>query len=282
MTWHADRDLLASYAQGRLGRAHAASVEAHVIGCAACRAAFDPMVDAGRIDRNLDAIVAVVDQAVRRWPERLLVRCGLSDRLARLVAVAPEARDPWLGAVIVVLALATLGAIFAGDARNTYLFLIVAPLVPVAAVAAIFATRDDPAGELVHATPAAGLELLLARWAAVVVPALAVTGLVSAAIPGIGWTAASWLLPSVGMAAVAMALASWLPARAAGLTVGGLWITAAALNWRGTPDAELVERFAAFRPAGQIGLATGAAAAGAVLATRRERFETRQTMGGLG
>lgn len=281
MTWHADRDVLDGYTNGRLGRAQSSSVEAHLVVCAMCRAELAPLVDPDRLDRNLAAIVAVVDRPVRRWPERLLGHCGVSDRRARLVAIVPEARDPWITAVAMVLVLAAAWAMFGGSSRETYLFLVSAPLLAVAAVAAVFATRDDPAGEVIVATPMAGLELLLARWASVVVPAFVVTGLFALAVPGIGWTAMAWLLPSVCLAAVTMTLASWLPVRGVAAAVGGLWIAAAGLSARRTAPAELIEGFVAFRPAGQAALAIGAAAAGVVLVMRRERFEMVRATGGL-
>ena len=281
MTWHADRDLLTGYADDRLGRAQASSVEAHLMVCAMCRAELAPMADTDRLDHNLAAIVAVVDQPALRWPERLLVRCGVSDRHARLVSVVPGARDPWLTSVAIVLLLAGSWSAFSGSTRDTYLFLVSAPLLAVAAVAAVFATRDDPAREVIVASPMAGLELLLVRWASVVVPAFALTGLFAVAVPDIGWTALVWLLPSVCMAAVTMMLASWLPVRGVAVAVGGVWIAAASWSARGTASDELIEQFAAFRPAGQIALAIVAASAGVVLALRRERFETGWASGGL-
>lgn len=281
MTWHADRNLLSGYASGRLGRTNASSVEAHLMACAMCRSELAPMADADQLDRNLAAIVAVVDQPARRWPEQLIVRCGLSDRHARLVAVVPGARDPWLSSVAIVLVLAAVWAVFDGSSRDTFLFLVSAPLLAVAAVAAVFATRDDPAREVIVATPTAGLELLLVRWASVVVPAFALTGLFAIAVPDIGWTAMAWLLPSVCMAAVTMTAASWLPVRGVAAAVGGVWIAAAAWSAHGTAPDELIEGFVAFRPAGQAALAIGGAAAGVVLVMRRERFETGWTSGGL-
>lgn len=281
MTWHADRNLLSGYAGGRLGRAQASSVEAHLMACATCRAELAPMADADRLDRNLAAIAAVVDRPAHRWAERLLVRCGVSDRHARLVAVVPGARDPWIASVTVVLLLAAAWAAFDGGARDTYLFLVSAPLLAVAAVAAVFAVSDDPAREVVVATPTAGLELLLVRWASVVVPAFALTGLFAMAVPDIGWTAMAWLLPSVCLAAVTMTAASWLPVRGVAAAVGGVWIAAASWSARGAAPDELVERFVAFRPAGQAVLAIVAAAAGVMLVMRRERFETDWPSGGL-
>ncbi|MEO6572127.1 MAG: hypothetical protein ABIO83_11345 [Ilumatobacteraceae bacterium] len=281
MTWHADRGLLTGYANGRLGRAQASSVEAHLMGCAMCRAELAPLADEERLERNLAAIVAVVDRPARRWPERLLVRCGVSDRHTRLVAIVPGARDPWLTSIAIVLVLAASWAAIDGSTREAYLFLVSAPLLAVAAVAAVFATRDDPAREVIVATPMAGLQLLLVRWTAVVMPAFALTGLFAIAVPHIGWTAMGWLLPSVCMAAVTMSLASWLPVRGVAAAVGGVWIAVAAWNALGAAPDELVERFVAFSPAGQAVLAIATGAAAAVLVVRRERFETGWASGGL-
>lgn len=249
--------------------------------CATCRAELAPMADAERIDRNLSAIVAIVDQPTRRWPERLLVRCGVSDRHARLIAVVPGARDPWLTSVAVVLMLAAALGALDGSTRDTFLFLVSAPLLAVAAVAAVFATGDDPAREVVVATPAAGLELLLVRWASVVVPTFALTAVFAAVVPDIGWAAMAWLLPSVCMAVVTMTASSWLPVRAVAAAVSAVWIAAAGRSARGTPPDELIEGFVAFRPAGQAVLAVVTGASVVVLVMRRERFETGWTSGGL-
>jgi hypothetical protein len=91
----------------------------------------------------------------------------------------------------------------------------------------------------------------------------------------------TWLLPSVCMAAVTMALASWLPVRTVATAVGAVWVTAAASSARGAASAALTDRFVAFRPAGQVALAVASAAAGVMLLARREHFEIGQDMGGL-
>lgn len=281
MIWHADRTLLSGYAGGRLGQAQASSVEAHLMQCATCRAELAPFADAERLDRNLGAIVTVIDQPARRWPERLIVRCGVSERHARIAAVVPGARDPWLSSVAIVLVLAAAWATFGGGTRDTFVFLVSAPLLAVAAVAAVFATRDDRARELTVATPTAALELLLVRWASVVVPAFAVTAVCAVAVPDVGWVAMAWLAPSVCMAAVTMTAATWLPVRGAAAAVCGIWIALAGWSARGSAPDELIEGFVAFRPAGQAVLAIAAAAAGAVLVVRRERFDTDWMPGGL-
>ena len=57
-----------------------------------------------------------------------------------------------------------------------------------------------------------------------------------------------------------------------------MWTGGAGLSVRGAAaNAELIERFVAFRPVGQAVLAVVALAATAVLLLRRERFE----MGGI-
>ncbi len=180
-----------------------------------------------------------------------------------------------------MLVLAAAWATFGGSTRDTYLFLVSAPLLAIAAVAAVFATRGDPAGEVIAATPMAGLELLLARWASVVVPAFAVTGLFSIAVPGIGWTAMAAPLCVPGSFdddARQLAAGTW------GRRRGGRGVDRRGRLERAprrAAPAELIEGFVAFRPAGQATLAVLAAAAGVVLVMRSERFEMEQTAGGL-
>lgn len=49
MTWHADTDMLAGYPTGTLDHAHAASLEAHLLSCAGCRAATTAVVSPGQL-----------------------------------------------------------------------------------------------------------------------------------------------------------------------------------------------------------------------------------------
>jgi hypothetical protein len=272
MTWHVDHATLTNYAVGALSRSGAASVEAHVTACATCRAAVAPVVDRHRLDSNLAAIEALVDQPRASWIERLLARCGVGERLARLVAVAPATRDPWVVSIALVLLSALAMATVGGGTRDAFVFAVVAPLLPVAAVAAVFAASTDPARELAAATPMAGLELLITRLAAVLVPAAVMSLALSLASPGLAW-GVIWLLPSVGLTTATVALAGWFPVRAVASVLTAGWLAGAIASARVAADPDLVDRFAAFRPAGQVGSAVAAVVAVAVTVIRREQYD---------
>lgn len=77
-SWHADPDLLTGYVSGRLGRAHAASVEVPgAMRGVPCRAAIVPLAPPDRMERNLAAIVERIDRPPEHRVEALLERLGV-------------------------------------------------------------------------------------------------------------------------------------------------------------------------------------------------------------
>ena len=110
---------------------------------------------------------------------RLLCRCGVPDHLLRLLAATPSLRRSWLLSVAGVL------AVVAGEAAAVRYgwvgngghlrpagypgpdvlvpFLLVAPLLVLAGVAAAFLPMFDPASQLAAAAPFSGFTLLLIR-----------------------------------------------------------------------------------------------------------------------
>lgn len=273
-TWHADAELLAGYVGGTLRRARAASVEAHLVACPSCRAAVVPLTSPDRLERNLAAIVERVDQPRMNPIERLLQRLGVPDHVSRVLAVTPSARAAWLAGVAVALAVAVLSADLDGASERTlFAFLVAAPLLPLAGVTAAFGSRTDPVRELVVAAPMSAFDLLVVRALAVLAPTIAVAAGASALVPGQGWEPVLWLLPSFGLMASTLALGTWFDVRSVAWVLGGAWVAAAAVSVRGAPSAELVERYAAFRPAGQLVLVAVTLVAAAVLAVRRDAFD---------
>jgi hypothetical protein len=272
--WHADPDVLAAYAAGGLGRATAASIEAHLLGCASCRAELVALVPAERVSRNLALIHTRIDAPPSSLAERVLRGLGVPDRIRRLLVVAPSARLAWLiataGAVIGALVAADVSG---GSQREMFAFLVGAPLVPLGVVTITFAASSDPAREVVVATPTPAFDLLLVRALAVLAPAAAGTVLASLAVPGQGFEGALWLLPSVGLASVALALSSWLPVRAVSCGLGAAWVAAALLSVRSSPGTTIVERYVAFRPAGQVAMVSVALVAAVVVVVRRDAFD---------
>jgi len=220
--WHLDPEAIRRYAQGGAAPELAASAEAHLMKCATCRDAIAAHVDAGRSEAIWHEVVDRVDAPRPSWPERVLGRLGVGEATARLVAATPTLRGPWLLAVAGVLALAA----WAGqvDERVLRMFLVVAPLGPLAGVAVAFAGGLDVTREIGLAAPYSGLRLLLIRTAAVLavtVPIVAAAGL---ALPGSHWLAAAWLLPTAGLTCAALALtARMTPVVAVGV-VATAWV----------------------------------------------------------
>ncbi len=220
--WHLDPQAIRRYAQGAAPPELAASAEAHLMKCAACRDVISSYVDTRRAEAIWHEVADRVDAPRGSWPERMLVRLGVSEATARLIAATPTLRGPWLLAVAGVLLLAAWAAQV--DERFLLMFLVAAPLGPLAGVAMAFAGGLDPTREIGLAAPYSGLRLLLIRTAAVLavtVPIVAAAGL---ALPGSNWLAAAWLLPTAGLICAVLALtARMTPVAATGL-VATAWV----------------------------------------------------------
>jgi len=220
--WHLDPEAIRRYAQGAFPPELAASAEAHLMNCADCRGVISSAVDVRRVEAIWHEVVDRVDAPRRSRPERLLVRLGVGEATARLVAATPALRGPWLLAVAAVLALAAWAAQV--DERFLRMFLVVAPLGPLAGVAVAFAGGLDPTREIGLAAPYSGLRLLLIRTAAVLavtVPIVATAGL---ALPGSNWLAAAWLLPTAGLTCAALALTGRVTPVVAVGVVAAAWV----------------------------------------------------------
>lgn len=268
MTWHADEVLLGRYTAGSLDPARASSVEAHVLECVVCRERLGPLADQGRLERVWSGIQLEID-APRPGPvEALLARFGLSEHLARLLAATPSLSLSWLVAVAVTLAFAVTAA-YQGP-RGALFFLVVAPLLPVAGVAAAYGPGIDPTYEVGLSSPMSRFRLLLMRTTAVLVTTTALAGLATLGLPGLDWAAAAWLLPALALTLASLALATWVaPIWAAGW-VTFVWIAAVTLTERAAEPT-----LTAFRAPAQLVFLSIVVVAAWVVATRRERFELR-------
>jgi hypothetical protein len=190
--------------------------------CAACRGGLSTWVDARRAESIWHEVADVVDAPRRSRGERLLVRLGVGEATARIVAATPTLRGPWLLAVAAVLTLAAWAAQV--DERFLRTFLVVAPLGPLAGVAVAFAGGLDPTREIGLAAPYSGLRLLLIRTAAVLAVTVPIVAAAGVALPGSAWLAASWFLPTAGLTCAALALTARLaPVAAVGVVATG-WV----------------------------------------------------------
>ena len=281
MTWHLDDATLDRYLRCGLPEAVASSVEAHLMACTGCReelagAARTPAAVHRRTWASLAA--AVDDEPSGAW-ERMLDR--LPSHVVRLVAAAPALRRAWWTAGAALLLLALLAANLGGDELGTALFVVTAPLVPLAGVALAYSASDDLAGEVALTTPYPRFVLLLLRTGAVAATTLPVTGVMAAALPVEARLATLWLAPAVALCALSLLLSAHWDTRRVAAVLAALWIAGAGITLRPTTAAlaveDLLDRSALFRPAGQGALLSVAVLALAVAVARRGAFQNRRT-----
>ncbi len=276
-------DLLASYAAGTAGTVAAWSVEAHLTGCARCRWALSAHVDAERLARNRSVLLVRTALGDGGRARRVLCRCGLPDHLLRLLAATPSLRRSWLLSVIGVLAVVAgeaaavrYGWIPAGgsgrvagyrDPEVLAPFVLLAPLLVLAGVAAAFLPMFDPACQLAVAAPFSGFTLLLARSVSALVSALVPVVGAAFLLPGPGWLPVALLLPSLALCAFALAAATVMDPRAAAVTTGVLWAVPVLLLATAHGPLPIVQANAQFACAAVL------CACAVVLLARHDRFE---------
>ena len=216
--WHAGTALLDAYARGRATAVDTWSVEAHLIGCARCRA-------------DLSGRVSPADgQLLAQLREGMLA--GLAARPLRSRRGAARwlrwvlRPGPLLAVVALVAGTAVLDLLAGGGDPNGRLVWLLAPAVPVAAVALTAVGDDDPCREAVLAAPSAVLRVTLWRTLAVLalaVPLAAAVGLIQGAgTGGSGWSAA-WLLPCLALTATTLAVGAVAGVERTARAVAVLW-----------------------------------------------------------
>jgi hypothetical protein len=239
-TWHIDVSILESYAAGGSTPVGGASVEAHLMECRECGALLRELMPSEPLDRAWRAIRAHVEEPRAGLVERLLGALGMSWESARLLAAVPAFRGAWLLGVFTVLVFAGAAAVLAEDTGPT-LFLIVAPLIPVAGVAASFGGDADPAHELVTVTPYSSLRMLLLRTAGVLATSVPVTVLLGLVLPGPAWLAVAWLTPAVAGVALTLAVSPYFDTLMTAAVLGVVWSSAVLSAYRLGDPVEAVE-----------------------------------------
>ena len=268
MTWHASNAILDSYVEDSLDPARASSLEAHLLSCAECRERIASPSPAGRQEQVWARIQLEMDAPQPGPLEALLLRVGFSEHLARLLAATPSLSFSWLGALALMLAFTVVAA--HQIPRGDWFFLLLAPLLPVAGVAAAFGPVVDPTYEIGLASPMSSLRILLIRTTAVLLATLTLVGLFGLGLPGFDWTAADWLLPGLALTLASLALSTWVsPLWAAGL-VSFFWIGAVVLVERADGATQ-----AASRASVQFAFVAAGIVAATILTTRRGTFELR-------
>ena len=197
--------------------------------------------------------------------ERGLVRIGVREHVARIVAATPSLRMSWIAAAVVGMGFSGWAA--SAGPKGVIAFLVVAPLLPVAGVAAAYGPWADPMHEMAQASPMSGVHVVLLRSVAVLVTTSIIGVVAAAAIPETDWTAVAWLLPSLALTLASLALSTFMPIHRAAAVITALWL--AALLAIGSRAEDGLE---AFRGTGQLVFFVLVVASSAVLAWRRERL----------
>ncbi|MEU4527672.1 hypothetical protein AB0F49_05535 [Micromonospora ureilytica] len=212
MTIHPTPTLISQYASGGADVDDTTiwAVEAHLEGCAACRAVLTDAADPGTrdlLDRVADGIASGIATGPGPVRRHRLLRTGVAARVL-----------PWL---VTATGLMLAAALFEWTFDSLpSLVLLIAPVAPLLPVAAVWSRRLDPAWELTATMPRTGLPLLMRRTLGVlsaVIPVLAVAGWFTGHSPGL------WLLPVLGFTAGALALGTVVGVDRAALALAVAW-----------------------------------------------------------
>lgn len=277
--WHVADEVLARYAAGSGTADMVWSVEAHLMECPACRAVLAAHVEPDRLARNRAVLLTRAAGPDQGRTRRLLCRCGIPDHMAGLLGSTPSLRLSWLLSVVGVLAVVAAEAVLVrhgwighagppSPAVNTAAlvpFMLLAPLLVLAGVAAAFLPMLDPCYQLAVAAPFSGFTLLLIRAVSALVAALVPVVAAALLLPGPGWLPLALLLPSLALCSFALASATLLPPRIAALTAAAAWAL---------PVLLLAARpLRIVQPNAQIACAAVLCASAVVLVARRDHFE---------
>ncbi|MFC8367472.1 zf-HC2 domain-containing protein [Streptomyces sp. NPDC057239] len=269
--WHVSEEDLRAYARGGLPAPLLWSADTHLTACARCRAVLADVSDPVALDGGWERLDAELDAPRPGFLESLLLRLGVADHTARLLAATPALRRSWLGAVTAVLLLTVAVTAGHGTGGSPTLFLALAPLLPLVGVALSYGPALDPTYEMAVVAPTHGFRLLMIRTVAVLGAGLGLNGLATLALPGYGLRALTWLLPALALTATALALTARLGPVLAPSLVGGGWI--ALLLTADAARAGEEGPLAPFTAAGQGVSAAVTALAAALLVLLRDRFD---------
>jgi hypothetical protein len=245
--WHVDGDVLRAWVGGVGSADAAASVEQHVLRCRQCRDAVAAVVaDNGGppalpdLSLTWERVLDEVEVPAVSGLQRLLVRAGLSPADALLVAAAPSLRGAWLSALVGVVTFAVAAAVTRSVA-GAAVFLMIAPLVPLGAVALAYSPETDPAFEQEAAAPYSAPRLILLRVVAVLTAALPVLLVAGVLLPG--RSAVLWLVPAAAFTTVMLAASTWTGAGRTGAALAAAWVLAVAVaGYQQSPEALVAVR----------------------------------------
>ncbi|MEO5840245.1 MAG: zf-HC2 domain-containing protein [Acidimicrobiales bacterium] len=221
-----------------------------------------------RLDANWRGIVAELDVPARSKVERVLLAVRMPEPIARTLVATPALRRAWFVATGVALLFGLGAADTSKPGASLMMLLALAPMVPVVGVTLAYGPGSDPAHEVTLATPMSGLRLVLLRSTAVIACSMAAAGIATLLLRDKTWMSIAWLVPSLALPAVCLALSTYVAPRRAAVLVAVLWLMPLSVVNRNVTDELVV-----FRQWGQLALAGLAVGAAAVVSVRRETFD---------
>ena len=166
------------------------------------------------------------------------------------------------------------------DRDGPWLLLVIAPLLPVAGVATAYGPALDPTYEIGLASPMSGVRLMLLRTLAVIVTTTPLLIIAALFVPGGGWVAFGWVLPSFALITITLALSTLTSPERAGVVVGAGWMVALVVLIDRDGAGDFVDRSLIFGPMGQTTVATVAVIGLGIVATRKTCFDVMTVSGG--
>jgi hypothetical protein len=229
--WHIDEAALSAWVEGTSGSIVAASVEQHLVRCEQCRNAVAGLVPVESVPGDWDHVLAEVSAGRSGRAEHALRRLGLGVGDAVVIGAAPVLRVAWVAALGLVLGFILLASLLGHDGGRA-VFLLVAPLLPVAGVAAAYGPSTDPSYELVVSVPYRMIRLVLLRTVSVLVTSMPIMVAAGLLLPWQGSDAVAWVLPSLAFTVAVLGSSVWVdPSAAAGAVAIG-WVGAVAASAR--------------------------------------------------
>lgn len=220
--WHCDDAALASFAAGTVDAISGVSVETHLMTCAECRAAVNHHYPQPFLDEVWENVRENVEASSPGRVERLLTWLGVSEETARLLVSVPAMQGAWLVGLVCATSFAVL-ATSLDDELGLMTFLLIAPLAPLAGVAASFGGDADPAHELVSVASYSPVRLLMVRSAGVLSTSVPLTVLVGFTLPGPDWLAVAWLAPAAAAVTLTLAVGPWLGHTVTSTVLAAVW-----------------------------------------------------------
>lgn len=222
MNFHVEPETVDLYQTHQTDRVTSASIESHLMVCDICRDRLT--ADSDLVDRTWRGILEEVEPGVPGPLERGLRFVRVPGHIARLVAVSPHLRLSFALGVIFAVLFALTATTTDRDGPAHVLFMLIAPLLPVAGVALAYGRSVDPVFEMTSATPISPLRLLLLRASSVLVFSIGISLLVWPLVPApSSFGVVAWLLPAMTLTVLTIALASRFDVTRAGIAVISGW-----------------------------------------------------------